>query len=164
MPTVYTQPPGKIQLKKNNLIKTLSRLGKEWEISFEFKPENYDRSGFTNILHLSIGEDLTVVGDRIPAIFYHPDSGLHVATAIGNDPNFTRDIKPAPPLGKWTSIVVSQLKYFSKTTFLVHVDGAATFTVENPAPKEFSNVKVFAADPWWDTQPGSIRSLTIQTQ
>ena len=151
-------------MEKGNLLETLPRLGEEWEISFDFKPDAYTTEGFTSILHLTINEDLTKIGDRIPAIFYNPDSGLHISTAIGNNPNSHRDVMPAPPVGKWTSIVMSQLKSGSKTTFSVKVDGADPFSVENPAPQEFSDVKVYAADPWWDAQPGSIRGLTIKTQ
>ena len=151
-------------MEKGNLLETLPRLGKEWEISFDFKPDAYTTQGFTSILHLTINEDMTQIGDRIPAIFYNPDSGLHVSTAIGNDPNSHRDVMPAPPVGKWSNIAVSQLKSGSKTTFSVKVDGADPFSVENPSPQEFSNVKVYAADPWWDAQPGSIRGLTIKTQ
>ena len=151
-------------MEKGNLLETLPRLGEEWEISFDFKPDDYTTQAFTSILHLTINDDMTQIGDRIPAIFYNPDSGLHIATAIGNNPNSHRDVMPAPPVGKWTSIVVSQLKSGSKTTFSVKVDGADPFSVENPDPQEFSDVKVYAADPWWDAQPGSIRGLTIKTQ
>ena len=62
MPTVYTQQPAEIQLKKDNLLETIPKLGKEWEISFEFKPDDYTTQGFTSILHLTIGEDKTNVG------------------------------------------------------------------------------------------------------
>ena len=107
---------------------------------------------------MTIGEDLTNIGDRIPPIFYHHIHGLHVSSAIRDNTNFTRD-NISPPLGEWTSVVVSQLK----SNFSVNVNGADHFSVD-PEPKEFSNVKVFASDPWWDAQPGSIRSLTIKTQ
>jgi hypothetical protein len=160
---VYTQP-GEIKLEKDNLIKTLPKLGEEWEISFDFKPDDYTTEGYTSILHLSINDDVTQIGDRIPAIFYHHIHGLHISTAIGNDPNSHRDVMPAPPVGKWTSIVVSQLKTGSTPTVSVKADGADPFSVENPAPTEFSDVKVYAADPWWDAQPGSIRGLNIKTQ
>ena len=62
MPTVYTQQPAEIQLKKDNLLETIPKLGKECDISFEFKPDDYTTQGFTSILHLTIGEDKTNVG------------------------------------------------------------------------------------------------------
>ena len=146
------------------MLETLAKLGEEWEISFEFNPENYDDKNFTNILHLTLGEDYTKVGDRIPAIFYHPGRGLHVTCAIGNDLNYHKDIMPELPLKKWSKILVSQIKTGSVTNYNIKVAGAAPISVENPTPQEFSAVKVYASDPWWNTQPGSIRGLTIKTK
>ena len=166
MPTVYSQPPGELKLKKDNLLETI-QLGKEWQISFEFKAENSGESNYTNILHLTTGEDHTngvgKIGDRIPAIFYHGGHGLHVTTAIGDKPNYWKHTKSSPPVGKWSTIVVSQLKSGSKINFNFKVDGA-DHSVENPTPQEFSDVKVYASDPWWNPQSGSIRGLTIKTQ
>ena len=178
MPIVYSQPLGELQLKNNNLIGTLTTLYKEWEISFELRPDNYDQTNkssnynyyvyqqtnFRNILHLTTGGDETVVGDRIPAIFYHPKFGLHVATGLGSNPNVHADIMPAPPVDQWTTIVVSQLKSGSRTTFSVKIDGTVAYSSDNLGPQEFSNVKVYASDPWWKTQPGLIRDLTIKSQ
>ena len=161
---MYSQK-GELKLKKGNLLKNLTKMGKEWQISFDFNPENFDDSGFTNILHLTIGQDHSdhVVGNRIPAIFYHRKRGLHVTYAIGNKPNYYKDI-PNIPLKKWTKIVLSQSKSGSVTNFKIQVPGAAPVSVENPAPQDFSNVKVYAADPWWNTQPGAIRKLSIKTK
>ena len=164
MPTVYSQPAGELQLRKDNLLDTIPRLGKEWQISFDFKPENYDDSGYTSILHLTIGDDYTTFGDRIPAIFYHSGKGLHVTTALGDDLSYHEDIMPKLPLNKWSYILVSQIKSGAVTNFSIEASGAAPFSVPNPLPMEFSDVKVFASDPWWDTQPGSIRGLIIKTQ
>ena len=138
-------------------------MGIEWEISFEFKPKNYDDSDYTSILHLTIGEDMTQIGDRIPAIFYHANHGLHVTYAIGDDPNHYWDMSELP-LNKWSKIVVSQAKSGSVVNFNIEVDGAAPVSVENPTAQIFSDVKVYAADPWWNAQAGSIRGLTIKTK
>ena len=113
---------------------------------------------------MTIGSDNGRLGDRIPAFFYKPRVGLQVATAIGSDKNSYFNIKPAPPSGQWSSVVVSQLKTGSTTTFSVKINDAAPLTRENPAPRAFSFVKVFASDPWFKGQPGSIRGLTIKTQ
>ena len=164
MPTIYSQSPGSHHLIQNTSLGTLPILGKEWQIFFEFNPENYNNPGFTSILHLTTGGNVEDVGDRTPAIFYHPQSGLHVATTIGKNPNHYQDIKPAPAVGQWSTIFLSELKSGLKTTFSIKVNGAAPFSVDNPDPQEFPNVKVFASDPWFHSQAGSIRGLTIKTQ
>ena len=161
--TVYSQPAGELQLKKDNLLTTID-LGRQWVVSFDFKPTNYDYNGWTSILHMTIGSNCCEPGDRTPAIIYKPDKGLYVATAIGSNPNYQTYMKPPPPVDQWTTIVVSQLKTGSSTTFSVKIGDAAPLTKENPAPNEFSSVKVFASNPWGSAQAGSIRGLTIKTQ
>ena len=165
MPIVYSQPPSdEHQLEKSTILETIPGLGKEWQVSFDFKPKHYNTSGYTNILHLTIGGNVKNIGERIPAIFHHPDSGLIVTTAINDNPNFHADITPPPPVNQWSTIVLSQLTSGSSTTFSVTVNGVAPFSpVVNPVPLEFSSVKVYASDPWHTAQPGYIRALTIKT-
>ena len=151
-------------MKKAHLIETLPRLGKEWEISFEFKPENYDKSGYTSILHLSTGEDNSVLGSRIPAIFHHTNIGLHVTTAIGNEPNSYLNIHRSPPVGQWSTIVVSQLKPWVRTIMSVKVSDEVPRSMLNPEPREFLDVKVYGSDPWYEAHAGLIRGLTIKTK
>ena len=166
MPTVYSQPSGEEhQLEQSTILETLPALGKEWQISFDFKPANYNTSGYTNILHLTIGGDQEKLGDRIPAIFHHPDKGLIVTTAIGENPNSHADLRWAPPVGQWSTIVLSQLSTGLSTTFTVMVNGGTLFgRGVNAEPQEFSSVKVYASDPWHTAQPGSIKALTIRTK
>ena len=49
LPIVYSQPAGELELKQNNLLATIPLLGRQWELSFEFKPTNYDYNGWTSI-------------------------------------------------------------------------------------------------------------------
>ena len=160
LPTVYSQPSGELELKRDTLLTTLPSLGLQWEIAFRFKPTNYDYNGWSSILHMTIGSDR----DRIPAFFYKPSVGLGVRTAIGSNKNSQFNIKPAPRSGQWSSVVVSQLKTGSTTTFSVKINDAAPLARENPAPRAFSSVKVLASNPWYTAQPGLIRGLTIKTQ
>ena len=167
LPTVYSQPHGELQLKRDTLLATLTSIGMEWEVSFEFKPTNYDNKdngGYVNILHLTNGGNFQTLGDRTPAVQYHPDKGLYVATAIGSNPNSHTYMKPPPPVGQWSSIVISQIKTGSSTIVSIKINDAAPLTRENPVPKEFSSVKVYASDPWHPAQAGSIRGLKIKTQ
>ena len=163
LPTVYSQPPGELQLEQDTLLNTIP-LGLEWQVSFEFKPTNYINNAWTNIFHMTIGENGKNPGDRTPAVQYHPTRGLQVSTTISSDPNFHTYIKPPPPVGQWISIVISQLNTGSSTTFSIKIGDAPPLTKENPAPKAFSSVKVYASDPWHPAQAGSIRGLEIKTQ
>ena len=180
LPTVYSQPPGELRLKRGALVTTIPSLGVEWRVSLQFKATKYDYKGWVNILHLTIGglkrgrEDLT----PSPAIYYHPyhpdhpeqpEGWLQVATAIGNNPFSGKPFGCLPylpylTLGQWSTVIISQLKTGSYTTVSVNINGTAVWTVENPAPKAFSSVEVYASDPWSLGLAGSIRGLQIKTQ
>ena len=48
--------------------------------------------------------------------------------------------------------------------YRIFIDEREETNVENSAAVEFENVKVFAAGPWWEAQPGSIKNLKINVK
>ena len=140
-------------------------LGLQWEVSCDFKPTNYDHNDYTSILHLTIGGDREKLGDRNPAIFYSPLEGLYLATAADSNPDQTHKIKPPPPVGEWTNIVVSQLeawitpRYTNIMSFrgpivwYIKIGDAEPIRIEILRPQNMSSVKVYVSDPWYQAQP-----------
>ena len=47
--------------------------------------------------------------------------------------------------------------------YRISIGGEELHAVENSQPEEFHNVKVYASDPWYPAQPGSIRNLVIES-
>ena len=45
--------------------------------------------------------------------------------------------------------------------FTFKVDGVTVHTVENKKAKEFKAVKIFAADPWYESTNGKIKNLKV---
>ena len=157
--------PGEHQLVKNTLLSTLPTLGKEWKISFQFKPTNYDFKDWTNLVHLTVGGNHEHYGDRTPAIFFKPDRGLVVSSSInGENNNYVRTRVPTPPVNHWTTVSVSQIKSDCAYVFKVEVNGAEAWSMDNSQAREFTSVKVYASDPFYNAHPGSIRAFTILTQ
>ena len=48
---------------------------------------------------------------------------------------------------------------FFQVTFFVNIDGSPVFSVENTDPREFDNVKVFAADNFHHAANASYRNF-----
>ena len=97
------------ELKRNALLKTLPSLPREWMVEFEFKPTNFDHSGWTNIFHMTTAS-LSGTGSLQCSIT--PEGLFTIKTLyllksqniiIKHHQNF-----PPPPIGKWTKIRVSQ--------------------------------------------------------
>ena len=154
---------------------TITKLGKEWRISFYFEPSNYGTApegdtttNTTNLLHLTqrgnTDDSLEEQGKRILAINFQPNRGMIVAASIGNEPNYKADFKDdLPPLNKETKIEVSQLRSEGKYIFRIQVDEKEVHRVENKNPREFKNVSVYVSSPWSPSTIAEIRGLQMET-
>ena len=163
MSTVYEKEE-EFEVVESNLLTNLTTLGKEWRITFDFKPTDYDHTSWTSLIHLTAGGNNETYGDRTPSIFFHPDLGMHVSSAINGDPTYSMDLNQPPPEGEWTTIVMSQAKSTGgEYVFKTEVNGTESFTTVNGQAEEFSSVKVYASDPYYTAQPGFIRDLVIMT-
>ena len=88
-----------------------------------------------------------------------------ISSAVNGNKDFNKIIEwdEKPELGKWTSIAISQTYGDDKTyTYQIEVGGKTVFSEKNNQPKEFSNVKVYASDPWHPSQACVIQSLAVQ--
>merc|ERR1712061_881186 len=151
------------ELKRNALLTTLPSLPREWMVEFEFKPTIFDHSGWSNIFHMTIGGDQRAIGDRIPAVFYHPSSGLGIRSHVNKNPSYAEQFDSLP-IGKWTKIRVSQELIDGKFRYRIFIDEKEEKNVENSRAVGFENVKVFASDSWYEAQPGSIKNLKINVK
>merc|ERR1711962_345114 len=157
--TIY-EVEEELTLTKSNLLTTLPTLPREWMVEFLFKPTNLDNPDWTNIFHMTIGGDTTNIGDRTPAVFFRPSNGLQVCSTIKEVPNLHVNL-PAPTVAKWTKIRISQEMQKGKIMLEFIIDDEVMLSVANSEAVGFENVKVYASDPWFPAQPGSIKNLSI---
>ena len=153
-------------LVRGNLLTTIPVLGKQWRVSLEVFPENLNRKGPTSalgsILHMVTGERLGRFGKRIPAIWIHRRKRVLVSTALGKKPFFNKLFPSNTPTpGNWTQIEVSQSLHGQDYIYEIHIGGERVFSLKNTRPRDFYDVKVYAASPWLPALPGSIRNLKI---
>ena len=157
---------GNHELSKDSLLTTVPKMTKEWKVSFEIKPTDYSLSGYSNVLHLTIGGkglgSSAKVGDRTPAIWIHKTRGVMISSALNGKPAYTKTIKRLPPAGEWTAIEVSQSLVGSKYMYEISIAGKTVNKVENTKPVELSNVKVYAGSPWYTATKGFLQNLEIE--
>ena len=156
--------PGEHQLAKNTLLTTLPALYKEYNVSFEFKATTFNTTEYYhNILHLSIGGKDGTYGDRTPMIsIWHPV--VQVSSAVNGAANYYKDFTPPIIIGKWMKMSVSQIKDVKgEYNYNIEMDGKVLHTVVNSGAQDFTNVSVYASDPWYEAQNGFIRNLVIRT-
>ena len=155
--------PSEHILHQNTLLTTLPTLAKEWRVSFELNPRNYDYRSFAQVLQITKGGKSGNIGDRTPALWIHRSKGVYLATTLQGKANvgkFFRSKKP--PLNEWTAVEISQIKQGAKYMFSFVMQGETLWSVENSSPRQFSDVQVFACSPWYTEQAGSIRKFKIE--
>ena len=146
------------------MVATIPKLGRIYRVSFDVKPNSFSKE-WRSVLHFTIGSDLTNYGDRIPGVWFHHsgDGSLYIAAPING--NLDRVFKTEPvPLKEWSHIEISQQLENSIYIYAIRLNGEKVFSEENTQPKTFENVKVYASDPWYPAQDGSIRDLIISNR
>lgn len=138
-------------------------LGREWRLSHAFKPTSYYNNRWGNSIHLSIGNHSGKHGDRVPVIFFKPNI-TKICTSLNEDFNFYKFFSFTPPVGEWTTILISQELINTSYMFKILINNKELYSVENNDPREFFNVKVYASNTWHQAQHGSIRNLKIETK
>ncbi|XP_002157249.1 uncharacterized protein LOC100204634 isoform X1 [Hydra vulgaris] len=145
-------------LKKSNLVAVLPKLGKQFYIFFQIKLNSFSH-GYRSVIHLTLGEDNVKYGDRIPGVWIY-EQKLHVAFAISGNKNEYFFSKPLP-LNEWISVAISQHTHPFDPTFEVFINEDSVYQTKNLNQKEFTNINVYAGDPWYEVQDGSIKHFLI---
>ena len=155
-------------MSQGNLIKTIPTLFPDYEISFEIYPTTPNHED--SIIHLTTTDnDCCNFGDRVPGVWFHYVNTklvIIIQNAIswnGNDHTGVTT-NEAVPLNQWTEIKIKQ-SFQSDLTYLyeLSMNGQVYHCETNTSPQEWSNVKVYAADPWYDAATASIRNFKIKT-
>ncbi|XP_047125639.1 uncharacterized protein LOC101241849 [Hydra vulgaris] len=153
---------GQFKIKKNHLVKTLHKLLKEYELSFELLLTSYTKYTFTNIIHLTIGDNENIYGARIASLFIRMGSYGHFGFSLNNKINEHLESDNLFQLNNWTTIKISQIHVENKYMFNLWVAENLLYSVENISPTEFTNVMVYISNPWYEEQPGFIRNVIIK--
>ncbi|XP_065656134.1 uncharacterized protein LOC136081827 isoform X2 [Hydra vulgaris] len=146
-------------LQNGNLLTTLPLLEKAYSVSFQFKPTSISTK-YRNIIHLSFDGDISEYGDRTPGVWME-NGMLNIASAVNKNPNYYYNTDPIP-LHEWSNLKISQTELNGVYTFIIYLNGKLIHNKVNKYPKEFQNVKVYASDPWYEAQGGSIKEFKIQ--
>ncbi|XP_065640122.1 uncharacterized protein LOC100209097 isoform X1 [Hydra vulgaris] len=144
-------------LVKGKLIAEIPKLDKEYLISLDIIPNKFV-AGWHSVIHFTTGSD----SDRVPGIWFHKDSngGLHIAAAINGNTNRYFNTKPIG-INVWSNIEISQTLKDAVYVYTIKINGEMIFSEINNQAQYFDNVKVYASDPWYEVQDGSIKNLYI---
>ena len=151
---------------RDNLVTTFYGWGEEYIVSFDFESfQAMSSSTVTNILHLSIGGQYGLYGDRIPAVFANQlTSSQQViefrSSVSGNhDHGFDFSYQLNTPY----HIEISQLKNDGIVTYSIRIDNVQVHSTVNTDVEVFPAVKLYLSNPWRSTfgTYGTVRNLWV---
>ena len=148
------------ELTVDKLLVTLPRIEDEFEISYEFMAESF-KTGWQNVIHITIGGDMGVYGDRIASLWVLNQSSFYIASAVSGNKNHVLGYQDLSA-NDWIKVKVYQRVENQKYTYGIEVNGYLPYSTINTRPAAFGDVKVYAADPWSPNLDGKIRNIHIK--
>merc|ERR1712142_140390 len=160
--------PGELCLKRGQLLQVLDYMGREYIFTFSLYLYSYQpRDQKSSVIHFTTTGDDGNYGDRNPAVSLsgqgnNPDK-IVVGSSVNGNVNFHVYSERKYPLKTWIPIKISRQLIDGKFIFKVVIDGEPVLSQVNKLPTEFTNVKVFASDPWYPAANGKIRNVFLNT-
>jgi len=153
--------PDEREIKRNDVLTTIPRLGKTFSVKFEVKPT---RNGgrWTNVLHLTTGGNCCNNGQRIPAVLLDSRNKMYVAFSVNGRGNHLYSTEDGIPSNRWTAVEIKQFPEDNAYRYEVVVNGKTIGSIVNNDARQFDAVQVFTAWQWSIPTPGSIRKLRIE--
>ncbi|XP_065675442.1 uncharacterized protein LOC136091662 [Hydra vulgaris] len=146
-------------LEVEKLLTTFKILPKEYVVSLEvFITSSTDY--WVNIIHFTIGGNYGNYGDRTPSIAVI-NNVMQVCSPVSGIVSYC-DFSKELMLNQWIKVRISQLLYNGNYNYTFQVDQETVKTCINTQPQEFTNVKLYASDPWTSPLPGYIRNLVVR--
>ena len=140
--------------RKSNLVKTISKFGPDFTITFEMKLTKLPNKWF-NVLHLTTGKNCCGAGTRIPIVFlYSSNRKPYMYASVG----MTRRLlgrRIRLEMNKQYSVKLVQAAGF----FSVKINGKQVWQVRSGSAT-FRNVKYYWSDPWHPSA-GKVAILSV---
>ena len=153
------------KLSKGKLYQTVATLGEQWYLSFDIKPGTKRISTLSSIVHATINKNNNILGARIPAVFFLPNSRkLQICTGLGTNQNYCYSSPTDLPTDRYTNVQIRQ-NWDTKTNvykYIITIDGQVKRSVTNTRAQTFRFVNLYAADPWHSAADANIRNLAYK--
>ena len=148
---------------KNNLVQVYPNWGDLFKIDFRITVTKLPQETWTNVFHFSADGDHVNYGDRIPGFWIYNPGYFVISSAINGNSNYYQEFPIV--LGKQYQMTIQQFKDNNgKYFYEIVIDGQSKFKIENTQAQSFSNVKLYAGDPWYSpfySNLGSFCNITI---
>jgi hypothetical protein len=163
--SLYFNQSGNVPLIRDNLVTTFYGWGEEYIVSFDFEAiKAMAYSTLANILHLSIGGQYDLYGDRIPAVFVNQlnsEQVIEFRSSVSGDHDHAFDF--SYQLNTPYHIEISQLKKNDILMYSIQINNVTVHSTVNTDVEVFPAVHLYLTDPWLSTfgTYGTVRNLWV---
>ena len=150
-------------LKRNTLIKKLKAYYSDFEVSFDIRPFGKVHA-WTSILHVTEWDDNSAYGNRIPAVFFQPESNkLAICSAINGNKNYCWKDKTDLPTDKFSHVIIKQKLINNQFMYTIYLNGKQVFKIVNTRPVTLYRAKVFLSSPWHPAAKAFVKRVRVTT-
>ena len=152
-------------LKKSSIIGLIPTMEKEYTVSFDVKVNSYV-DAVKNVLHITTNDDIAIYGSRNPAVWFFESTSdtsiMHICAAInGNKNNCYNSVDYGISVGEWVNVKISQILYEGAYLYHIAINDQVVHLLQNDDARMFTNVKIYASNPWHAQLDGSIRNILV---
>jgi len=155
-----------ISVQKGNLIAVIPEWGPNFRITFDLNVHSMYSShsnGWANVLHFTAsGKDCCSIGDRVPALWTNSKRNyLYFCSNVDHHGDYCRTTTAGTfRTNSWYKIEIKQRFEAYQWWYSVEVEGLGTVVnVVNTKPGKWTNVAVYASDPFYPPTNAVIRNL-----
>jgi hypothetical protein len=148
-----------------HLVTILPNMYRIWQLEVDIKPTKQNHYSWINLIHFTAsGDNYGRPGDRMPLISFYPGENiLHIACYINNEVSYAYDSDYRLPVNRWTSLTVGQAFVQGQYVYYVKINNKQVYSVINHYPMDFTNMMVYASDPWTEKPHAKLRNLIFTT-
>ena len=132
--------------------------GDLFKIEFSIKVTKLPTTTWANVFHFTAHGNHLRYGDRIPALWINKGGFFYVCSAVSGNNNYCKNVNFV--LGKEYQVTIQQLKESGKYWYEIIIDNVSKLKIENSQAKRFSSVKMYASDPWHNSFPSDLGSIS----
>ena len=132
---------------------SIPKISYLWSLEFEIIALGDQGPNWSNIIHVTNGENYGSPGNRYPAVFVNKGrQQLSINSYVNGNDNYGYTNPNDISREEWTKIIIEQIERDSKIIYRIEINGETVHEVENTTPTEFRDMTLYAADPWHGQQ------------
>ena len=127
----------------------IPRVSHLWSLEFEVIALGDQGPNYSNLIHVTNGENNGSPGNRYPGVFVEQGrQRLMINSYVNNNANYGYYSPEEISRENWSKVKIQQFERDAKIIYKVEINDMTVVEVENTTPAEFYDMTFYAADPW----------------